>query len=169
MEVVIFKQYRNGKSRQKAKKKFLKNVNNILDKAKRGKTSTEKERIVHDMLVKRLIYNYYKKDLISSQSASSTLINNRTVCTGYAITFSLLMNALNIQTICVFNQDHAWNKIKIGKRWYNVDVTWDDADDGKVYHDYFNISDARIKKLDEDHCHSKYGKYLKRYHIPASK
>jgi transglutaminase/protease-like cytokinesis protein 3 len=32
-------------------------------------------------------------------------------------------------------------------KWYNIDVTWDDPDDGeRIYYDYFCIPDSKIYK-----------------------
>ena len=42
---------------------------------------------------------------------------------------------------CVYvkGKNHAWNMVKIGGYWYNVDVTWDDSRKDRYY--YFLKSD----------------------------
>lgn len=59
------------------------------------------------------------------------LVNGKSVCAGYA---NILKNALacvgiESQYIKGFNlqngEGHAWNQVKIGDEWYNVDLTWE--------------------------------------------
>ena len=80
-----------------------------------------------------------------NQSAYSALVNGRTVCAGYARAFQYLMQRLGIP--CYYctgyaGEDHAWNIIKLGEDYYNVDVTWDDTD--TPTYDYFNKSDREF-------------------------
>ena len=57
------------------------------------------------------------------------------MCEGYAKTFKLLMDELNIPCVIVIGtatnssgetENHAWNYVQIGSSWYAVDSTWDD-------------------------------------------
>ena len=60
------------------------------------------------------------------------IIDNQCVCAGYA---EILRNALALKGIeCKYIQGtseeaggggHAWNQVKIGNNWFNVDLTWD--------------------------------------------
>lgn len=50
--------------------------------------------------------------------------------------------------------NHAWNMVRVNGKWYHIDVTWDDhvSDTyGRVYHDYFMLSDSAIS--DDWHGH----------------
>ena len=44
---------------------------------------------------------------------------------------------------------HAWNKVKIGGSYYNLDVTWDDPVpdvDGRITYGYFNVTDEELRR-----------------------
>ena len=54
------------------------------------------------------------------------------------------MNASGIDTVAITGSGHAWNKVHLYGKWYNVDSTWDDL--GNISGDtYFNKSDADIR------------------------
>ena len=54
------------------------------------------------------------------------------VCEGYSKAASFILNYLGIETRVVTSamQNHAWNIVKIGDKWYNLDITWNDEDGG---------------------------------------
>lgn len=142
------------------KKKFEKAVKPILKKASKAKTTIEKVKIVHDYLTRTIDYTTTAK---LNQSAYSAIVHKKSVCAGYAKAFSYIMNQLGIRATYVTGyagEDHAWNLVEIEKKWYNMDVTWDDpvgnpADN--YYYDYFNLSDKQISK---DHQRDSIGKVL---------
>lgn len=112
----------------------------ILKGARTLGSDLEKERYVHDALMQITDYDLHAK---MNQSAYSALVNGETVCAGYARAFQYLMQQLGIP--CYYcsgtaGEDHAWNIVKLGKTYYNVDVTWDDT--RPATYDYFNRSDA---------------------------
>ena len=48
--------------------------------------------------------------------------------------------------------NHTWNRIKLGGKWYHVDVTWDDPVPdqlGYAIHTYFLVSDAFLSSTDD--------------------
>ena len=92
-------------------------------------------------------------DLDIYHSAYGFLKNNIAVCAGYTLTYSYLMKQLGIECEYVGSDDmeHAWNKVKIDGNWYNVDITYDNADYydaentyGLAYHSCFLKSDAQF-------------------------
>lgn len=112
----------------------------ILSGAESFASDYDKERYVHDALMKSIEYVTSSE---INQSAYSALVNGRTVCAGYARAFQYLMQQLGIPCYyCVgyAGENHAWNIIKLDDGYYNVDVTWDDTGDGT--YDYFNKTDG---------------------------
>ena len=104
-----------------------------------------KEKYVHDILLEKTVYN---KSAAMNQSAYSALVNGQSVCAGYARAFQYIMIKLGIP--CYFvggtaGESHAWNIVKLGNEYYNVDLTWDDASTEGKY-DYFNKTDEDYKK-----------------------
>lgn len=88
----------------------------------------------------------------TTHTVFGTLIDQVAVCDGYAKSLMYLLNACGIPTKFVAGTSegmgHAWNIVKIQGKYYHVDVTWGDKDDefSTGYYDYFNESDAHMKK-----------------------
>lgn len=126
------------------KKVFDEQTEKIVSAAKNYETDYAKEKFVHNVLIKSIDY-----ELNSSlnQSAYSALVNNSSVCAGYARAFQHIMIKLGIPTYLVTGEaegNHAWNIVKIEDEFYNVDLTWDDNESGDIYA-FFNIKDEDIK------------------------
>ena len=121
----------------------------------------EKELALHDYLVNNAQYD---KRLFTgnmpdeSYTAYGVLINGTGVCEGYAEAMNRLLIAAGIDSKMVIGEandgnewiEHAWNIVKIGGQYYQLDSTWDDpvTDDGSnvLRHSYFNITDNQISK-----------------------
>lgn len=119
---------------------FDKAAERILYTAGLNEDDYEKEKSVHNALIERIDYNLAAP---MNQSAYSALVDGQTVCAGYARAFQYLMQKLGIP--CYYctgysGQNHAWNIVKLGEDYYNVDVTWDDT--RPATYTYFNKSDA---------------------------
>ncbi|MEE3343576.1 MAG: transglutaminase domain-containing protein [Bacilli bacterium] len=125
-----------------SKSKFEAASNEIISGANRYNSNYDKEKYVHDALIKNTSYNVNSH---LNQSAYSVLVEKTSVCAGYAKAFQYIMNRLGIPTYYVVgraNGDHAWNIILLDDGYYNVDVTWDDQ--GSIIYDYFNRSDKEF-------------------------
>ncbi len=95
-----------------------------------GKTQYQKVKAIYDYMTANIRYdNSYTK-----YSGYDALCRNCSVCQGYASSFYRLCLSTNIQCRVVTGistntkggkEEHAWNIVKIGSYWYNVDVTWD--------------------------------------------
>ena len=132
-------------------KGFLKGIinNNMSD--------YEKELAIHDKLVEKVKYYDYKDiENIPSIKHSSygVLVDNEGVCDGYSKAFKILLKKVGIESIVVTGElegvPHAWNIVKIGNKYYHVDITSDDGIDkdskNHVIHAYFNLKDSDIVK-----------------------
>ena len=116
----------------------------------------EQEKAIHDAILDGFSYS---KSAEMNQSAYSGFVNNSTVCAGYARCFQYIMQNLGIPCYyCrgVAGEPHAWNIIKLGGDYYNVDATWDDSEQTWRY-EYFNLSDAELNK---DHRRTSLSVYL---------
>lgn len=127
-----------------AKKAFAAGAEAILAGAGAQSSALEKERYVHDALMQTVDYNTQAR---MNQSAFSALVNGESVCAGYARAFQYLLQQLGIP--CYYctgtaGEDHAWNIVKLGTSYYNVDVTWDDTQ--TPTYDYFNKTDSAFAR-----------------------
>jgi len=122
-----------------ASAEFNRRADEIIGQVQNLGSDYEKEREVHNILLKQVEYDLSAE---MNQSAYSALINGKTVCAGYARAFQYLMQDLGIP--CYYctgfaGEDHAWDIVNLEDGFYNVDVTWDDTPGGE--YEYFNKSD----------------------------
>lgn len=95
-------------------------------------------------------HNYDSVALNHCQDIPSAFIDRKTVCAGYAKSFKYLADKIGFETICVEGKyngiSHLWNKVKIGDKWYNLDITSADTDDeDSVDYKYILVSDKNMK------------------------
>ena len=99
-----------------------------------GKSRINRIKAVHDWMVRNISYDYnsYRKGRVPgvAHTSKGALIRKLCVCDGYAYGFLKVMKSMNIPCKVVHGTadgvSHAWNMVKIGKKWYHIDVTWDD-------------------------------------------
>ena len=143
-----------------AKERLDTAVNKIVAGITSDMTDLEKALYVHDYLILNCKYDYTK----SKYDMYDCLIDRSAVCQGYSLAYMyILKNFLNIDCTVVYSKamSHAWNYVRIGKNWYHVDVTNDDASTaykntsydnlGYAMHEYFMMSDAFAKKTTKPH------------------
>ena len=145
--------YKNFKDIPSARTKFERVANNLIQGARGLESPYEKELYVHDVIVDKLNYQFNSLD----QSAYSSVVQNNTVCAGYARCFQYLMQLLEVPTYNCHGwggrERHAWNIIKLDDGYHNVDCTWDDS---LSNYDYFNLSDAE----NDSHRRMEFSVYL---------
>ncbi len=120
----------------------------------------QRVKAVYDYITANVDYDYeayLNEDYAGPehQAPIGALRDGTAVCGGFARTMELLCILADVD--CIFvnglagiegyrdpeESRHAWNKVKIDDKWYNVDVTWDESGNhGKYY--YFLVSDERF-------------------------
>lgn len=121
---------------RKQEKKIDRKVKQIVKQIGKGNRAKKILR-AHDYLVKNMRYDnrYY--------SPYHAFSKGRGMCMAYALAFQRIMQEMKIPCLYVKGNNHAWNMVKIGKYWYNIDVTWDDS--GSTYR-YFLKCDRDFPK-----------------------
>ena len=125
--------------------KYINELNAEVDKvaalAMQYETPVDQAIFVHDYLIKNAEYDHdtlaeAKKTMHAASceyiySAYGCLVNKKTVCSGYAEAFQLIMNKLGVNTTVVIGDaggPHQWNMIELEGESYYIDITWDDYD-----------------------------------------
>ena len=144
----------SSKEQVKANKDLDKEISKIYKSLKlKGKTDIEKTIIIHDYIVTNYSYGFINYSI--SQSLESKLLK----CDGYAALFQLIAEKAEIKSIVVTGYDeerdilHTFNLVKINKRYYHVDTTYDSTNfrKGKNHHVFL-----LIKKLPDYELGVKY-------------
>lgn len=145
-------------------KKVNASAKKVLKKLKvSGMSDVAKVKTIHDYVVNLVRYDDSLKD--HSAYGGLTAKKHSTVCQGYALIMYKLLTDAGVPCHYVTGDaggPHAWNIVKINKKWYHLDATWDDPSDALVY-DYFLIGSNR---MNNDHKTDKY--YTKKYKISTT-
>ena len=137
-------------------------VEKVADLA-RNHSSDDYERIlfVHDYLIENAYYDtealteycssYHNPSCEYIFSAYGCLVEGKTVCSGYAKAFQLILNELGYDCTYVTGdagERHGWNCVYLDGEGYYVDVTWDDRDFDKEVpmYDYAFINDEALNR-----------------------
>lgn len=145
--------YREGLGFENDKAAFEAAVNKAVTQTQGLTNDFEKALVLHDYLV--LHCEYQKSNSTICNTAYGTLVNQSSVCQGYALAYKYLLDKVNIESYLVTsdNMNHAWNMIKLDGAYYHVDITWDDPTSdqfGYAQHDYFLLSDDTIKNTESN-------------------
>lgn len=119
-----------------------------------GKSNYEKIKIIHDYIVNHITYT--QNDDYECHSTYAALIKGEAVCQGYASLFYRLCKEIGIECRYITGtafEPHAWNIVKLEEKWYNVDCTWDDQDNGEIYYDFF------LKSEEDFWGHERYSQF----------
>ena len=161
-------------------------VKNVADLARMHSKDTYEQAVyVHDYLTENAYYDhdgldeYYRTNHNPSCeyifSAYGCLVNRRTVCSGYAKAYMLIMRELGVDCIYITGdagEAHGWNCIFLDGEGYYVDITWDDPDleSNEPLYDYAFITGKMLAKthkvdmmFDAPNCTAtKFNYFLKR-------
>ena len=113
----------------------------------------EKEIYIHDFICENVRYDKLKKPY--SHEIIGPLGQGVGVCEGIAKTVKILCDNLGIWCIIAISDAdpekgikyrHAWNVIRIGGKYYHLDVTFDNSlcKSGPLRYDYFNLEDKQF-------------------------
>ena len=140
--LVTYKMYCSYRTTASQESQVAAQIKSIVTSLNLVKCSdTEKVKRIHDYLCENMKYDYSYKNY----TAYGMLVKKTAVCQGYATAFYALCIQAGLSVRCVpgigypndgSSGNHMWNIVKIGSKWYNIDVTWDDQSSGIVY-DYF--------------------------------
>lgn len=107
-------------------------IKEIISKIPKDYNDIEKMLFLYKYLGKKIHYdnkianlNYKKRQIHDSNSIYDVLFENKGVCSGIAVTFRVLMDAIGIKCQVVSSKDHEWNVVKVNGSWYHLDLTWD--------------------------------------------
>ncbi|MBQ9279162.1 MAG: hypothetical protein IJ224_11085 [Lachnospiraceae bacterium] len=148
----VYQKYVNGTgipSDRPAAMKLYEKVNEIIPKIiSSNMTDYEKELAIHDYIVTNCEYGYADYSNDYAYRAYGVLVQGKAVCNGYAEAMALLLNCVGVEneimTGWASGELHAWNRVKLDGKWYQVDSTWDDPipDRGSFAgHQFFNVTD----------------------------
>ena len=106
------------------------------------KSDYEKFDAIYDWIVKHVVYDYTNLNNESYKlkyTAYAAAMNGTSVCQGYAsLLYRMLLDndvdcriitgdAVKTENGVEKHEAHAWNIVKLGSLWYNVDATWDSS------------------------------------------
>lgn len=128
----------------------------FLSQAPLDGTNFEKLKYTYDYIINQTTYDSESSD---NQNICSVLINQKSVCAGYARTTLYLLNQLDIYGIYVTGTStnpetaeevpHAWNIVYCDGAYYHVDTTWGDPvyaqeTENTIVYDYLCTNDEEI-------------------------
>lgn len=137
---------------------YEKETQKVLSKFTEDTSTYAKIKYIHDYIIKNTVYDL---ESATNNTVYGTLVKNKGKCDGYAKTFSYMCGQAGIRTVTVIGDDkeddsdymHMWNKVYYNKKWYNVDVTWDDPVGNmteNLQYDFFMVSDNALKNTHEE-------------------
>jgi hypothetical protein len=114
-------------------------LNQAMSKLGSNATDYDKEKAIHDTVVKQFSYDMAAAEKpaapFTSFTAYGAFVNNTCVCDGYARAMNILLGSANIKSLYVSGTAatstssgaHAWNMVDLsGIGWFYVDATFDD-------------------------------------------
>ena len=112
-----------------------------------GLSEAKKITKIHDYICNHVDYAYNSTEE-QIYTAYGALCTGKAVCQGYAVLFYRLCKeaGLSVRVISGTGNGgpHAWNIVRIGSKYYNVDCTWD-GQDATTYNEYLLKSEADFK------------------------
>ncbi|MBR6476297.1 MAG: hypothetical protein IKS98_12750 [Lachnospiraceae bacterium] len=163
--------------------KKMKRIESIADEILKDAPKNEYDKIkyIYEYIINSTDYDLKGIDDPENQNIYRTLVDHLAVCGGYANTFLYLCDKAGIYCGYASGEvkgrgPHAWNFVKLGGKFYWVDVTWGDpVFEGSIYseegngprdnmsYDYFMVDDKEIlsdRILSNSPSYSAYQPYM---------
>ncbi|NLL63885.1 MAG: hypothetical protein GX241_06625 [Ruminococcaceae bacterium] len=103
-------------------------------------STTDKIKAIHDYIGINTTY------VANIDGAYNCLINRRSDCDGYTAAFQMCMDYLGIPCKAYATSNHIFNCVCVDGKWYIVDATYDDQDDGGyIYARFFLVGTEMYK------------------------
>ncbi|MBR5579113.1 MAG: chitobiase/beta-hexosaminidase C-terminal domain-containing protein, partial [Lachnospiraceae bacterium] len=153
----VYDAFVDGDERQTATNQIKNQLDIWVNQVNEKDTEEEKVKLIHDLICEKVSYNYYayEQEIMAveqehfTQSAYSVFCMDQTVCCGYTLAFTWVCNAVGIEAIGVSAPGHAYNMVKVCGDWYNLDITWNDADDDRILYEYYLRNETNFVGADE--------------------
>ena len=144
----VFKYWLNGSELEQKYQEFWNATTPIIYYASNLPDDMSKIKYIHDYICLSCEYN---NDAVSSgntggkqQSAYSGSVEYKTICGGYAALFQYYMQQLGIPCAKIRSTKHAWNFLQVNGQYYQMDITWNDAD---LIPTYYNLTHEEMQKI----------------------
>ncbi|MDD7428704.1 MAG: transglutaminase domain-containing protein [Oscillospiraceae bacterium] len=142
---------------EKMQKAMNKQTSSLLAKAKKYSSTYNKLKVFYDYIVLNNDFMLEDADNSFNSTVYAGLTKKESLqCAGYAKTMQYLCDLAGIECMVVTGTNksgdsHAWNVVKCGDGYYNLDPTWGDPKNsfGSSYISYmfFLVPDAWIKNI----------------------
>ncbi|MBR1592578.1 MAG: leucine-rich repeat protein [Ruminococcus sp.] len=106
----------------------------------------QKVKALHDWVCNHTSYSTAGQE---SHNDAAILMNNTTVCEGYARMCNLLYHEAGLTTYYAAGVNHAWNIVNIDGHYFHVDSTWNDSSSS---YEWFCKSDSEMKNAGGSHA-----------------
>lgn len=112
-----------------------------------GLSEAKKITKIHDYICNHVDYAYNSTEE-QIYTAYGALCTGKAVCQGYAVLFYRLCKEAGLSVRIISGTgnggQHAWNIVRIGSKYYNVDCTWD-GQDAATYNEFLLKSEADFR------------------------
>lgn len=113
-------------------------------------SDVQKIKAIHDWICKNTVYDDGLLGDRKNHNDASVLMNDSTVCEGYARIANILYNSAGIESYYISGIGHAWNIVKVGNDYFHIDTTWDDGEE--ISYDWFMKSDDEMRESGGNHA-----------------
>ncbi|MGN1206341.1 MAG: transglutaminase domain-containing protein, partial [Eubacterium sp.] len=118
-----------------------------------------KVKAIHDFVCALITYT---EDVDHASSVYSAYTRGEGLCNSYALCMYKLLVEAGVPCHWIGGSagtgrdsaGHAWNIVKLGDKWYNLDATWDDANNDEISYNYFLKGSDDFDEADTSQVHT---------------